>query len=122
MSELEKAILEAAQGPPSQGDDGWTIRHFIFPATFPGFAGHFPGNPVLPGFVQIMTAALLVCAVDEACGPCRCVRNAKFMAPVLPGQRLTVAVRLQDVARVEARTALEDRVAATFSLEFYAPI
>jgi 3-hydroxyacyl-[acyl-carrier-protein] dehydratase len=67
---------------------GGYAAEFVFPPDFIGFAGHFPGNPVLPGIAQIM-------AVLHACGPglrLRAVKNCKFLRPVVPGERLSVTV------------------------------
>ncbi len=62
-----------------------------FPADHPAFADHFPGNPLVPG-------ALLL---DEALAALACrrglrydaleVRQAKFMRPVRPDQRVEVS-------------------------------
>jgi 3-hydroxymyristoyl/3-hydroxydecanoyl-(acyl carrier protein) dehydratase len=54
----------------------------------PAFAGHFPGNPLLPGVV-LLDAALheLGCALQLDLRGCR-VTAAKFLAPVRPGDAL----------------------------------
>ncbi len=61
-----------------------------FPANHPTAAGHFPGNPVIPGAVLLDTA-LTAIAAAEGCrpGPCR-LRSAKFLHPVRPGDRMLV--------------------------------
>jgi 3-hydroxyacyl-[acyl-carrier-protein] dehydratase len=74
---------------------GGYAAEFVFPPDFIGFAGHFPGNPILPGIAQIM-------AVLHACGPglrLRAVKNCKFLRPVVPGERLSVTVERRAGAR-----------------------
>jgi len=52
------------------------------------FAGHFPGNPILPGVV-LLDAALH--ELEHACGldltACR-LASTKFLSPVRPGDAL----------------------------------
>ena len=68
----------------------------------PYFAGHFPGSPVMPGVMIIesmaQTAGCLVALTlgKEAEGKLvyfMTVDNARFRKPVLPGDRLEVAVK-----------------------------
>ena len=72
-------------------------------ADLPAFDGHFPGAPVLPGAVLV---ALVLRAIAERpawarkAGPQPCVQQVKFLAPVGPGQTLTI--RLDDTARAIA--------------------
>jgi 3-hydroxymyristoyl/3-hydroxydecanoyl-(acyl carrier protein) dehydratase len=62
-------------------------------ADHPAFAGHFPGQPLLPG-VSLLAEALEALLDDPALaalvGPRPTISNAKFLAPVRPGARLTV--------------------------------
>lgn len=58
------------------------------PVDLPCFAGHFPGRPILPGYVLFDWA--LERALEEWClegGPLQ-ARSLKFFSPVLPGDRL----------------------------------
>ena len=56
----------------------------------PAYDGHFPGHPILPGVVLLAE----VMAVVEAAGANAAtdweIASAKFLAPVLPGDALTV--------------------------------
>lgn len=58
------------------------------------FKGHFPGNPLVPGILQIemahyaaQTALGATCVVKE-------ISKAKFIAPLYPGESATAEVRL----------------------------
>lgn len=58
------------------------------PATHPCFAGHFPGNPVVPGALLL---TWLKQQIFERLGlRVTGIKQIKFLAPVLPGQHLTV--------------------------------
>ena len=66
----------------------------------PFFQGHFPGQPVMPGVLQLEVMAQVgaVLALKGASGPGRSivylagVDKAKFRKPVLPGDQLRVEV------------------------------
>ena len=85
---------------------------YRFAADHPTAAGHFPGNPVIPGAV-LLDAVLQV--VAGAVMPCE-IRSAKFLHPVHPGDRLVI--RWSDAAGGELRfdCAVEGRAVLTGSL------
>ncbi|WP_377805282.1 hypothetical protein ABNQ38_01225 [Azospirillum sp. A29] len=65
-----------------------------FPADHPTAAGHFPGNPIIPGAVLLDTALTAIAAAEgsvpgPSLGPCH-LRSAKFLHPVRPGDRMQV--------------------------------
>lgn len=75
----------------------------------PFFQGHFPGNPILPGVLQIETMAQMAGIVvltsfpeDEREG-CRVyfmtIDNVKFRKPVIPGDILEVRVKKEQEVR-----------------------
>ncbi|MEN8126655.1 MAG: hypothetical protein ABFR90_02500 [Planctomycetota bacterium] len=53
MNTLVKNIQMCSRQPIRKTDQGWE-KEYIFPQSFLGFQGHFPGKPVLPAVVQIM--------------------------------------------------------------------
>lgn len=59
----------------------------------PAFAGHFPGDPLLPGvalLAEVLEAALDVPPLAALIGASPRVGAVKFLAPVRPGAVLTV--------------------------------
>ncbi|QWT19289.1 hypothetical protein KPL74_16260 [Bacillus sp. NP157] len=60
------------------------VHRFRFAADHPSFAGHFPGRPIVAG-VLILEQAALALRAWRAAG-LRQVIDAKFVAPLLPGQ------------------------------------
>ncbi len=69
-------------------------------ATHPGLPGHFPGDPIVPGVVLLDRVAALL----ERAGAGRLARIdvVKFAAPLRPGQRASLNVRV-DGARASFR-------------------
>jgi 3-hydroxymyristoyl/3-hydroxydecanoyl-(acyl carrier protein) dehydratase len=59
-----------------------------FAADHPTAAGHFPGNPILPGALLLDS---IVHAISRGTPPSAVtIRSAKFLQPVHPGDRLRV--------------------------------
>jgi UDP-N-acetylglucosamine acyltransferase len=80
------------------------------------FQGHFPGAPLMPGVLMIeaLAQAATVLVLDDGGGGTflRSVRNAKFRKQVVPGDRVTLEVRLTRRRRQLARTHGVARVGA----------
>jgi len=89
------------------------------PADHPAFAGHFPGQPVLPGvtlLAEVLEALLDVPALAALIGPAPRLAAAKFLAPVRPGAPLTIDLTAEPRAvRFEVRDA--ERVVASGHFE-----
>ncbi|MBL6077892.1 beta-hydroxyacyl-ACP dehydratase [Belnapia sp. T18] len=67
---------------------------FEVPAGHPALPGHFPGRPILPGVV-------LLDAVLQAAGHDRAhLLRAKFIAPVLPGDVVEIALTPRSGGRI----------------------
>jgi len=120
MSELRNGIARAACGPPEIGADGSLCRRFNFAPDFQGFAGHFPGYPLLPGVVQLLIAQTLVESALGTRPVLKEVVGAKFLEQLLPGREIVVKCQARDASRLawNARLEVEGRLAASFQLHF----
>ena len=68
---------------------------FSVPPDHPAFAGHFPGNPIVPGVLLLDAAVHAVqqaLSTGAATPSCR-ISAAKFLSPVGPGESLTLSCR-----------------------------
>lgn len=61
-----------------------------FPPDHPTAAGHFPGNPIIPGAVLLDTALTAIAAAEGLTSAPSRLRAAKFLHPVRPGDRMLV--------------------------------
>jgi 3-hydroxyacyl-[acyl-carrier-protein] dehydratase len=74
---------------PSSADQDWSSGALHrFDATHPTAAGHFPGNPIIPGALLLDHAlrAIGIAAPAE-------VQVAKFLRPVRPGDAVSIRWR-----------------------------
>lgn len=94
-------------------------RALTIAADHPAFAGHFPGQPLLPGvslLAEVLEAALDVPEIAAQIGDSPRVGAVKFLAPVRPGAQLTI--ELDSGARGVRFEVKEDyRVAASGQFE-----
>ncbi len=67
-----------------------TCRREI-PVDHPAFAGHFPGQPILPGVLLLAEVLEALRAEGQGLGALA-IANAKFLAPVGPGACLDIVV------------------------------
>jgi 3-hydroxyacyl-[acyl-carrier-protein] dehydratase len=65
---------------------------FTLPENFPAFDGHFPGQPVLPAVVQIMTAVYVISAGTGKTHALKEIRKAKFTAVISAGDTIDVLI------------------------------
>nr|WP_286197511.1 hypothetical protein [Variovorax boronicumulans] len=79
------------------------------PVDHPAFAGHFPGQPLLPGvalLAEVLEAVLADGALAQRLGRAPRLANVKFLAPVRPGAELALEL---DASGRGLRFAVRDR-------------
>ena len=97
MNKILQGIAAASLGAATTDQAGTVEARYLFPASFAGFAGHFPDYPILPAVVQILTAVALVGEVAGCRQRLVAVEDAKFLTPVRPDQELLVRCRPRTV-------------------------
>lgn len=118
-SDVAGAIRGAAVGGLEPLRDGSFRRRYVFGPEFPGFAGHFPGRPILPAVLQIMAASL---QAEEAAGrplAPAAIERAKFVSIVGPGALVEISCRPAPgpaADRWEIRIDADRQPAASFLL------
>ena len=83
-------VDEVTSLKPSEAAAGYKI----FPPEEPFFAGHFPGDPIVPGV--ILGEALAQVAGLAVARPglrLAAIRNMKFPAPARPGERIDLSAQ-----------------------------
>ena len=62
----------------------WQTRDILIPGDHPSAAGHFPGQPIVPGALLLDAVLAAIADVPEDIT----IRNAKFLRPVRHGTPL----------------------------------
>lgn len=86
----------------------WTV-----PADHPAFAGHFPGNPTVPGVVLLDIALHAITAatgIDLAV--CE-ISTVKFLSPVLPNEQIGIQHTLLETGAIRFEILSGTRKIAT---------
>ena len=63
----------------------WTV-----PEDHPSFAGHFPGNPTLPGVVLLDVALHNIATASSVSLDLCTISSVKFLSPALPNDELLI--------------------------------
>jgi 3-hydroxyacyl-[acyl-carrier-protein] dehydratase len=123
-TDLTEAVRASAVGSVERRADGSVRQRYEFEADFPGFAGHFPGRPILPAVLQIMMATLLAEAATGQRLLATAIERAKFVLPIVPGALVEIACRRLPGAAAdlwEVRIDADRQAAASFYLTLRAP-
>jgi len=91
------------------------VRALRFDAAHPSFAGHFPGRPIVAGVLLLEAAA-------EALRDWRGHRvaqviDAKFLAPLLPGEDASLELDMAEGSRCRFTVRRADEVLVRGTLE-----
>jgi acyl-coenzyme A synthetase/AMP-(fatty) acid ligase len=87
-----RALREFALAQLAEDDTPVQLAHRV-PADHPAFAGHFPGQPLMPGallLAEVMEAVQRVPALVARLGSHPTLAAAKFLAPVRPDSLLSI--------------------------------
>ena len=121
MNRVKQEIASSAVDEIEVSAPGTILRRYCFNRNFIGFSGHFPGYPILPAFVQVLTALTL--AEEQRGYPLELasVENAKFHIRLCPGQEINVECKERQVRGkpgCEARLMVAEGLAALFRMSF----
>lgn len=121
MNRVKQEIVSSAVDGIKITAPGTINRCYCFNQDFIGFAGHFPGYPILPAFVQILTALTL--AEEQRGYPLKLasVENAKFHIQLRPGQEINVECTeklVRGKPGCEARLMVAEGLASLFRMSF----
>lgn len=89
-------------------------------AGHPAFAGHFPGDPLVPG-VLLLDWVTLVARSLVGDQQLQGLPGVKFLSPLRPGDRLSIRVEEIDAERFRFVCRSEERLVAEGRLAFAPP-
>ena len=121
MNRVKQEIVSSAVDEIEVTAPGTVNRRYCFNQDFIGFSGHFPGYPILPAFVQILTALTL--AEEQRGYPLdlASLENAKFHIQLRPGQEIQVECKeklVRGKPGCEARLMVAEGLASLFRMSF----
>jgi 3-hydroxyacyl-[acyl-carrier-protein] dehydratase len=121
MNRLQREILSSLIGKPYFSEDDSIIGTFCFDKTFIGFSGHFPEYPVLPAFIQLFCASILVrLAISDSLVPVT-VEKAKFSKEIKPDDIVTINCKtVTGSSRMiwKIQVMSDQEIAASFLMRF----
>jgi 3-hydroxyacyl-[acyl-carrier-protein] dehydratase len=89
------------------------VTHWTVPADHPTFAGHFPGNPTVPGVVLLDIALHAITAatgIDLAV--CE-ISTVKFLSPVSPNEQISIEHTILPTGAIRFEIVSDTRKIAT---------
>jgi 3-hydroxyacyl-[acyl-carrier-protein] dehydratase len=121
MDKLKTAIFSSATSPAKETEPGTFVKSYVFLPDFIGFSGHFPGYPVLPAFMQVLTVLAMTEEVRGHTIRLVSIIKAKFRSEIHPGQEEEVRCReriIKGATGIEATLTVADGPAASLLLAF----
>ena len=115
---MRTAISQAATAPAHVTAESGT-QSFCFTEEFLGFAGHFPGYPILPAILQTLLAQLLAEQIAGELLQFQSLQRAKFTRQIRPDEHVDVSLNCREKdgqMRCAAQLMVGDECAATFTL------
>jgi len=97
---------------PSSVDAPWSEVVHRFDAGHPTAAGHFPGNPIIPGALLLDHALSAI----GAAAPVE-IQVAKFLRPVRPGDSVQIRWQQQSGGTVKFECRVRDALALSGALK-----
>jgi 3-hydroxymyristoyl/3-hydroxydecanoyl-(acyl carrier protein) dehydratase len=84
----------------------------------PAYAGHFPGDPILPGVVLLDAALWALAAESGRPAAAARIKSAKFHSPVRPGEILSLHFTEPTAGDVRFEIRCDARSVASGSVAF----
>jgi len=119
MNNLRSAIKASALGPAQKTETGVFVQSYCFAPDFIGFSGHFPGYPILPAFIQVLSVLVMAEEVKGRSRKVMTLEKAKFQKEVFPGQKIMVQFRegiSKGKTKLEATLTVAENQVASFQL------
>jgi 3-hydroxyacyl-[acyl-carrier-protein] dehydratase len=121
MNKLKQEIVDSAVSEIEESQMDTIKQRFRFSHDFIGFAGHFPGNPILPALVQILIGMTLTenhkgCRLEVAS-----VEKAKFHIPLIPEKEIEVECCQRTIGELlsyDVRLLVSEGLAAAYRISF----
>jgi acyl-coenzyme A synthetase/AMP-(fatty) acid ligase len=112
LDSLRALLVESATQAVLAGPRRLTTQT-SFSSDHPVFAGHFPGNPVVPGVLLLGRVAQMLNNVGLGIVECR---QAKFLHPVLPEQMMIIRIDIDGGVDAHFEIDVSERIVAAGSL------
>lgn len=88
MDEFSRLLRHGPEPAPGGEQGGWRAVYRLEP-DFVGFAGHFPGYPLMPALMQVLMASHMLGLALGRAVKVESLPTAKFTGQARPGDELT---------------------------------